>query len=85
MSYASFASTTTPKARRQYGCYFCNDAILKGEIHTKVVGQWDGDFGQYRAHNECMKATEKWKPDDRDCFEPGDMQRGVNPLEKQPI
>lgn len=43
-----------PKARKDHKCLWCGEMILKGEIHTQFKGLWQGDWQNWRMHNECI-------------------------------
>lgn len=48
-------STSTPKARKQHRCNFCEGVIEKGEAHDQQTNKHDGVVYQWRAHFRCSK------------------------------
>ena len=74
--YYVLISETTPKARKDYRCIWCNELIPKGLKHVHEVSRYDG-LQDHRWHEECIKAArESWHNND-DCeFEPGSNKRG---------
>lgn len=56
----------TPVARRDYRCIYCGQCIPKGEKHSKASGAWEGDFQDWRMHNECLKQHDEDSRDNQD-------------------
>lgn len=48
--------STSPKARKDYRCIYCYGPILKGEIHKRQTGNYDGAWQDNRFHDECWEA-----------------------------
>jgi len=42
------------KAAKDHRCERCGGAIPKGEIHIQGTGMWEGDWQNWRMHNECF-------------------------------
>lgn len=45
-----------PKARKNHECLWCGQPIPKGEIYSRWVGIFEGDFNCNKMHLECSKA-----------------------------
>lgn len=68
---------TTPKARKNYRCEWCNGKIVIGEKHVNRVYLNEGDFVTGRMHDECFTAMEKSPHDDIcDGWMQGEFKRG---------
>ncbi len=65
---------TTPKARKDYRCVWCDEMIPKGSTHTRRTGRFDGEWRNERWHPECVRASENL--DVGDTFSPGNHIRG---------
>ncbi len=52
---SDFFNYTYPKAAKDYRCEWCGETILKGEKHTHGSGAWEGDWQNWRMHNECFE------------------------------
>ena len=70
---SEFGNATFPTARKEYRCEWCGETILKGEKHYKYAGMWEGDFQNWRMHDEC----------EHDAQMNGDMQEGFTPYEAE--
>jgi len=70
-----FTTRTRPKAKKEYRCYFCREAIRKGDIYVRqfaVGGSGDSPFIS-KSHPECDEyACAHWDDGDWECFCPGD-------------
>jgi hypothetical protein len=78
MSYTELKSTS-PKARKEYCCAWCNEKILKGEEHSYRAYIFDGIMQDDRMHFECASAMGK-APKDLELeegFMPGEFKRGT--------
>lgn len=53
---SDFGDTKHPKARQEYRCEWCYGPIPQGENHTQFTGMWDGDWKNWRMHDECYDA-----------------------------
>lgn len=49
----SFTSTKTVKARKVHHCGECGNEIQTGEIYTREVGVYEGDFYSYALCDLC--------------------------------
>ena len=61
-----FGNTMRPVARKEYKCAWCLGPILRGEQHVHFVGKWEGEFQNWRMHNECEEDA-----DDNDALREG--------------
>jgi hypothetical protein len=52
-----FAILRTPTGRKQHICAWCAGPIPKGEKHKHFIGIWDGDFQNWRMHDECFATS----------------------------
>lgn len=55
MSY-DFINHKQVKGRKHYTCEQCRKSILPGEKHNYCCGKFEGEFIDYREHNECRDA-----------------------------
>ena len=60
--------------RKPHRCEWCYEAILKGEQHHQFKGMWQGDWQNWRIHNECHEEYAK-EPEHMDGFMPGEGKR----------
>ena len=65
---SDFGEVTHPMGRKEHRCEWCYGPIPKGEKHARFVGKWQGEFQNWRMHNECLDASEDIR---NDGFEPG--------------
>lgn len=72
--------SSTPKARKEHRCYFCNEAILPGEKYHYRTGKNSDGFWTIHTHFECNEATSDWTDDDYECFSGGYLKRGTTEL-----
>jgi hypothetical protein len=56
--------------RKRHRCEMCYAAIPQGERHYHFHGMYDGDFQDWRAHEECF---EGWQADGDEELTPGDF------------
>ena len=76
MSY-TLIKTTNPKAKKEYSCIWCAEKINIGEVHTKEVGEFEGDFQSNRWHTECHNAAQMYfNESGENCFYPHENKRG---------
>jgi len=81
---SEFNATSTPVARKQYRCEWCLGPIPKGEKHKHYVGKFDGDFQNWRMHNECYESADLNDSfDDGFCAGDGEMPERVRILMKE--
>ena len=52
---SDFFNYTNPKAAKDHRCEWCGEAIPKGEVHVQGSGMWEGDWQNWRMHNECYE------------------------------
>lgn len=76
----SFNETFWPIAAKEHRCEWCFEAILKAERHAHFVGKWEGEFQNWRMHEECYADAVK-SSEMQDGFTPGDHKR---PTVKEP-
>lgn len=79
MCYGSYTELklTTPKAKKEYRCEWCDQKIVVGEKHVNRVYIYEGDFNSGRMHDECFEASGKANHDDVcEGWTPGDFKRG---------
>jgi len=50
---SDFFNYTYPIARKEHRCEWCGEPIPKGEKHIHGSGVWEGDWQNWRMHNEC--------------------------------
>jgi len=50
---SDFGETSHPVARKDHRCEACFGRIRRGEKHVHYKGIWDGDWQNWRMHNEC--------------------------------
>ena len=43
-----------PKAQKEYRCAWCGEMILVDEVHAHYIGVWDGEWQNWRMHEECF-------------------------------
>ena len=53
---SEFGGYTHPTGRKDYRCEWCGEPIPKGEKHAHFTGMWDGEFQNWRMHEECWQA-----------------------------
>lgn len=56
------------RARKPHKCYECNRRIQPGEEYNRVVGKWDGEFGQYTFCSECHEIQTAFSCDNSRLF-----------------
>lgn len=66
---SDFGETFHPLARKQHRCEWCYGPIPKGERHAQYRGIYDGDWQNWRMHQECYDAYVSDYPEDG--FDPG--------------
>ena len=69
---SDFGEMKSPRAAKQHQCTWCQEPILKGEIHKQYVGMYDGDWQNWRMHDDCLKASNRERQhgdDDELCSE----------------
>jgi hypothetical protein len=61
-------------ARKPHRCIWCYEQIEIGESHTRYVGSWEGEFQDWRMHEECWTDYDL-NYDSEEGFMPGEAQR----------
>lgn len=71
--------TTHPVGRKAYRCEWCYEQIPQGEQHAHYVGVWEGEWQNWRMHEECFGTA---SDDDSlmDGFVPGEGDRPVREM-----
>ena len=54
---SDFGNYQYPKAAKDHRCEWCGETIPKGEVHAKYTGMWEGDFQNWRMHQECYDVS----------------------------
>ena len=70
---SDFYNTTFPKAQRCYTCEWCGETIQVLEKHVHFVGTWEGEWQNWRMHDECHEAA----------ADSDEMQDGFSPYEHE--
>jgi hypothetical protein len=73
---SEFGTYSHPVGRKDYRCEWCGQPIPKGEQHAHYVGLWEGEFQNWRVHQECMEALQL-DNQDQDGFSPFENERPV--------
>lgn len=55
-----FYNATTPKARKEYKCEYCNQIIPIGEKHSHETGKYDGDMFSRRLDFTCYNIMSEY-------------------------
>lgn len=61
-----FYNRTTPKARKEYKCEYCNRIIHIGEKHSHETGKYDGDMFSRRLDFPCYNMMEGYCSDEQE-------------------
>lgn len=75
----SFGELQSVVARKQYRCEWCFEPIFAGERHQQFKGKFEGDWQNWRMHNECSDDY----GGDPDGFTPG-CAMGNRPAKERP-
>jgi hypothetical protein len=67
-----FGETTRPVGRKEHRCEFCYGPIPKGEKHPQFKGMWEGEWQNWRMHEECYRCYVNSEP--QDGFSPGEAE-----------
>jgi hypothetical protein len=51
---SDFGDYRRPVGRKEHSCGYCGWRIPVGEKHVQYVGVYDGEFQDWRMHNECF-------------------------------
>lgn len=78
----SFWRSTQQLARKPYRCEWCCQRINVGDLYSREVGTFDGDFQNYALHPECLPALIEDCRDNDGTFISGNerpfVQEGAN-------
>lgn len=55
---SDFGRHIHPTARKDHRCEWCGETIPKGENHTQYRGMWEGEWQNWRMHDECYDACD---------------------------
>ena len=50
---ANFGDSKQVKLRKDKRCSWCGQVMKKGEVVYHFKGRWDGDWQNWKMHNEC--------------------------------
>ena len=76
LSMSDFTNFTHPKAAKDYRCEWCGESIPKGEVHAHFVGVWEGEWQNWRMHDECYDYSTS-TDECQDGFMPFENERPV--------
>lgn len=66
-----FGNMFNPRAAKLHRCEWCLGPIVKGEKHANYKGLWEGDWQNWRMHDECYADMQASDMQDYG-FTPGD-------------
>ena len=69
---SDFGETISPVAAKDHRCEWCAGPIPKGEKHKQYKGIYDGEWQNWRMHDECYEAQQKEAIQGYCEFMPGD-------------
>lgn len=69
---SDFGDYLRPTARKTYYCEWCGQTIPAGERHHQFKGKWEGEWQNWRMHDECQAAYEAEGAGE---FYPGEQER----------
>jgi hypothetical protein len=75
---SDFGNTAKHKARKEHRCEWCGEVILKDTMFWQFTGRWEGEFQNWRMHEECYAASTKDRFTMEDGFEPFGQKRGLD-------
>ena len=61
------------KPRNNHQCAWCKGKITTQQQHLQYTGMFQGDFQDWRVHEECIDALEKSDPSEGICPEPHEV------------
>lgn len=67
-----FGEVTHPTARKERRCEYCYGPIPTKEQYVHFKGMWDGEWQNWKMHNECYESYMAGEP--IDGFGPGDAE-----------
>lgn len=50
---------TTPKARKEHRCSYCNGIIPKGDTYNYSTHVYEGEIYAWKSHIKCQKVAEE--------------------------
>ena len=50
-----FGNSRVHAGYKDHRCEWCGQSIPKGETFVHFVGKWDGEFQDWRMHQECYE------------------------------
>lgn len=68
---SDFGETFSPVAAKEHRCIWCYWRIPKGEKHKLYKGVYDGEWQNWRMHNECYEEQQDQARDGDTEFTPG--------------
>lgn len=71
---SDFGNSSWPVGRKDYKREWCGEPIPKGEKHYHYVGVWEGDWQNWRMHQECQEDADQSEAD-VDGFSPFEHER----------
>ena len=71
---SDFGELTHHKGRKDHRCIWCGQTIPKGESFAHYKGIWEGNWQNWRMHEECYASCDSL--DYEDGFEPYAHKRG---------
>lgn len=82
---ADFGEIHHVTGRKPHRCEMCFGVIPKGESHAHFKGMWQGEWQNWRMHEECYDASDKQEIY-IDGFTPGEGEKPerIKLLEAQP-
>lgn len=51
---SDFGEMKTVKVRKDCKCSWCGELILKGQSVSRFKGNWQGDWQNWKMHDECL-------------------------------
>lgn len=58
---SDFGNYSNPVAAKSHTCEWCYGIIAKGEKHVQFKGMFEGDWQNWRMHNECKVTADAEK------------------------
>lgn len=56
---STFGNVTSPVADKSHRCIHCIERIAPGTKHIRYVGRWEGEWQEWRMHDECLDASDR--------------------------
>jgi hypothetical protein len=66
------------KPRKSHKCVWCPEKIEVGIPHWQFIGMFEGDFQDWRCHEECREHVTDCEPDDGICEGPHSRGKGCS-------